>query len=506
MTIEYDRNGSGFPIPEQNEPSEASSGDAAAKTGKPAKRSDGKGRKSNKGARKAAKTKTSRTVRDASQGGAKSGQPADVSGDFADLLALLEDRAGAGKGSGKMARRGAETGLLWTLSALALAACGGGGGGGGPTVKAPPTTGGNTNTGGGPVFGGTLQSKLAPQGGSAFQFGPHDAGLKTTPLTKAASNPGNRFWVKLASISGSSGSLTLEATAAATAMGIVIANEAASLTSATGLDSGTHIGVDTNNNIYFKGNIVIGNGHASGDQLTDIENIYGSAHNDVLTGNAAQNVLEGGAGADDLDGGAGVDTASYAGSTAAVTVTVNATSGNTGGDAAGDKLYNIENLVGSDGDDTLTGDGEDNIIYGGKGADTIKGMGGRDTLYGNEGDDELTGGAGVDTIYGGTGTDTVFYTGATAHATGYTMSGVTYTGVIVNLGSGLVKGADAETTDGGVTVFERLYDVENVTGSGHDDHITGDAGANQLTARRAMIGWMARAAMTSSMAGPMLIC
>ena len=160
MTIEYDRNGSGFPIPEQNEPSEASSGDAAAKTGKPAKRSDGKGRKSNKGARKAAKTKTSRTVRDASQGGAKSGQPADVSGDFADLLALLEDRAGAGKGSGKMARRGAETGLLWTLSALALAACGGGGGGGGPTVKAPPPTGGNTNTGGGPVFGGTLQSKL----------------------------------------------------------------------------------------------------------------------------------------------------------------------------------------------------------------------------------------------------------------------------------------------------------------------------------------------------------
>lgn len=307
-----------------------------------------------------------------------------------------------------------------------------------------------------------------------------DSASTVWTLTKAASNPGNRFWVKLASISGSSGALALEATAAAAAMGIVIAEEAGSLTSATDLASGTQIGVGTNNNIYFTANIVIGNGHASGDQLTDIENIYGSVLNDVLTGNNAQNVLEGGAGADDLDGGAGIDTASYAGSSDAVTVTVNATSGNTGGDAAGDKLYNIENLVGSDGDDTLTGDDGANIIYGGKGDDTIKGMGGRDTLYGNEGDDLLTGGEGADTIYGGSGTDTVFYTGATAHATGYTISSVTYTGVIVNLGTGDVKGAAAETTSGGTTWYERLADVENVTGSAHADHITGGAGINEL--------------------------
>lgn len=33
-----------------------------------------------------------------------------------------------------------QTGLLWTLSALALAACGGGGGGGGPVVTGPANT------------------------------------------------------------------------------------------------------------------------------------------------------------------------------------------------------------------------------------------------------------------------------------------------------------------------------------------------------------------------------
>ena len=71
----------------------------------------------------------------------------------------------------------------------------------------------------------------------------------------------------------------------------------------------------------------------------DVSDITGSAHDDTLTGNAEANMLTGGAGADRLNGGkgndtldggagadvlkrlrAGDDTASYAGSDAAVTV------------------------------------------------------------------------------------------------------------------------------------------------------------------------------------------
>jgi len=61
-------------------------------------------------------------------------------------------------------------------------------------------------------------------------------------------------------------------------------------------------------------------GDAEGDRLANIENLTGSAYADTLIGDAGNNVLDGGAGADRLDGGAGTDTASYAGSSAGVTV------------------------------------------------------------------------------------------------------------------------------------------------------------------------------------------
>ncbi|MFZ2949580.1 MAG: Ig-like domain-containing protein, partial [Desulfuromonadaceae bacterium] len=48
-------------------------------------------------------------------------------------------------------------------------------------------------------------------------------------------------------------------------------------------------------------------GDASGDTITNVENIIGSAHDDVLTGNNTDNSLDGGAGNDTLIGGAGAD-------------------------------------------------------------------------------------------------------------------------------------------------------------------------------------------------------
>lgn len=222
-------------------------------------------------------------------------------------------------------------------------------------------------------------------------------------------------------------------------------------------------------------------GDADGDFLTSIENVVGSALNDVLTGDAGVNrllggfgndVLNGGAGADELygnDAGAvssGIDRVEYATSLAGVTVNL-ATNINTGGDAAGDKLYGITNLGGSAFADSLTGnagantlwghDGND-VLAGGLGNDSLYGEAGADTLQGGDGDDLLIGGAGADVLNGGAGSDTANYAEAGAAVTLSLASGGT----------------------GGVATGDSFIGVENVLGSAFDDAIRGDTGANVL--------------------------
>ena len=176
-------------------------------------------------------------------------------------------------------------------------------------------------------------------------------------------------------------------------------------------------------------------GDASGDVLSGIEHLVGSDYGDRLTGDGADNVLTGGKGGDTLTGGDGADTASYAGSDAGVTVDLTRTIAQVGtGEARGDLLSGIENLVGSDHVDVLTGDGADNV---------------------------LTGGAGGDTLTGGTGTDTASYTGSKAS-------------VIIDL-----RRTTKQTSpgDGG---GDLLSGIENLIGSAHDDLLTGDANGNRL--------------------------
>ena len=59
------------------------------------------------------------------------------------------------------------------------------------------------------------------------------------------------------------------------------------------------------------------------------------------------------------------------------------------GDADGDRFDSIENLLGSNHDDRLYGDGNNNIINGGQGNDWIGGRGGVDTLIGGAGNDRF---------------------------------------------------------------------------------------------------------------------
>ena len=183
-------------------------------------------------------------------------------------------------------------------------------------------------------------------------------------------------------------------------------------------------------------NVSLGSGLATGgdgaDTLVAIENVIGSNFIDTIVGNSADNVILGGALNDSLDGGAGIDTVDYA--TSAAPVTVNLLTGvNTGGEAEGDILANFENIRGSVGADSLTGDDYDNILIGGAGADTLD---------------------------GGLGVDTVDYSASSA-------------GVTISL-AGTAAGI------GGDALGDRLIGIQDITGSAFNDVLGGNDGSNRL--------------------------
>ncbi len=224
------------------------------------------------------------------------------------------------------------------------------------------------------------------------------------------------------------------------------------------------------------------------DKLIGIENVYGSAFNDTLTGNADNNMLVGdagadvvsggkgddtlwgdagndtldggdgddymvgGAGDDIIKGGAGVDWSSYENATAGVTVDLNKTTAQDTIGAGKDTITGVELLYGSKFDDILTGDAKDNYLWGSDG---------NDKLYGGAGDDHLSGGSGNNWINGGDGFDTVDYA--------FSDEGVT-----INLSMG------APPMGGSPLVGDWLTSVEAAMGSAHDDVITGNVAENYL--------------------------
>ncbi|MFZ3483672.1 beta strand repeat-containing protein [Sphingomonas sp. 3-13AW] len=259
---------------------------------------------------------------------------------------------------------------------------------------------------------------------------------------------------------------------------------------------------------------------SAGETLVSIENLIGSAFDDVLLGDAGDNRLTGGGGADLLDGGEGFDLADYSTSGAAVQIDLALETAANGGDAAGDRLVGIEAISGSAFDDALFGTDGANTLLGGAGADRLEGRGGDDLLQGGAGADVLIGGEGFDSVDFSANATAISINLLTGVSTGGETEGDQFEGVERFIGSGyadtivgdaadqwLVGGAGADVLDGGAgfdtAVYEssasavtinlgaelqsrgdaqgdRLLGIEAVVGSAFADILTGNAAANRI--------------------------
>ncbi|HYE18578.1 MAG TPA: calcium-binding protein [Tepidisphaeraceae bacterium] len=155
------------------------------------------------------------------------------------------------------------------------------------------------------------------------------------------------------------------------------------------------------------------------------DNLFGGAGHDYLQGNGGNDYLYGDAGNDSLvpdgkktvygndfmSGGDGVDQVSYYYAKAGVTINMNNyyVSG-----IAGEKdcvYVDVENAVGSDFADRITGNALNNTLFGRAGDDWFLGLAGNDSLYGQAGNDTLSGSTGADLVVGGAGADLIFASG-----------------------------------------------------------------------------------------------
>ena len=123
----------------------------------------------------------------------------------------------------------------------------------------------------------------------------------------------------------------------------------------------------------------------------------------------------------------------------------------------------IENLLGTGGNDEVVGNTSDNLLFGGSGNDSVTGNDGNDTLSGNQGTDVLSGGNGNDFIVGGRDNDSV--------------SGNAGDDLIVsgNIGNDLVDGGD------GNDLLVGGQDNDTLLGGAGNDTLSGDLGQDVLT-------------------------
>jgi Ca2+-binding RTX toxin-like protein len=176
------------------------------------------------------------------------------------------------------------------------------------------------------------------------------------------------------------------------------------------------------------------------------DTLKGLAGADSLNGNDGDDTLDGGRdkAGDAFNGGDGVDTADYSSWTKGIKRLISGSA--PVGTGSQDKLAaDMENIVGGDGNDDLTGDGDANLLVGGPGDDL---------LDGKDGPDELR---------GGLGKDRADYSSRTAPVT-------------VDLDG--EPGDDGETGEGDTV----SADTEGISGGSGNDVLTGNGADNVFRA------------------------
>ena len=196
-------------------------------------------------------------------------------------------------------------------------------------------------------------------------------------------------------------------------------------------------------------------GDAAGDKFIGIENLRGSAGDDVLMGDKGFNVIWGNAG-DDMIMGRGE---------------TNVDDGD---------IFDV--LFGGKGNDTLSG---------GPGNDALDGQMGDDELRGDEGGDTLTGGPGADKLYGGTVDENGVHEDKDGVEGGsgwpmapfapkYDTASYSRSDAGVTIDLNVDDPEDPAEAEGGHAEGDELYGIENITGSAHADKLTGDGARNVL--------------------------
>lgn len=262
-----------------------------------------------------------------------------------------------------------------------------------------------------------------------------------------------------------------------------------------------------------------GNDTLSGGNGND--KLLGGAGNDTLGVGFSNDRLAGNDGNDTLNGGAGTDTVTYAYAIGGITVSLARSGSQITGGSRSDTLLSIENLIGSKYDDNLAGSSAANRLDGGLGNDTLNGGIGADSMTGGNGSDRyyvdhardrvvettssLTTG-GNDTVYSSLSAYTLsahvenlrLLSSGTASGTGNALNNTLYAGAGNNVLSGGSSGTDTASyayASAGVTVSlaksgsqstggsgsDTLQDIDNLTGSAHNDKLSGNSATNTLS-------------------------
>ncbi|MGQ7816035.1 hypothetical protein ACUTAH_10260 [Metapseudomonas furukawaii] len=216
------------------------------------------------------------------------------------------------------------------------------------------------------------------------------------------------------------------------------------------------------------------------DILTAIEAFGGTSVDDQFQGNSSDNYFIGSGGNDTLQGAAGVDFAVYTELSSSIVANLNSGQTNKGFTGT-DTLVAIEGIIGSSFNDEITGNAAGNRLIGGAGNDGLDGGSGNDQLEGGLGNDLLSGGIGNDVLAGGQGADLIDGGQGVDTVLHYRSSAGIYADLLKNKGSLLL--IDGIEQPGSDSIGDRYLNIENLSGSRHDDYLRGDLGSNIVEGR-----------------------